>query len=331
MEKNQKSEYTNHLIKETSPYLLQHAHNPVNWYAWGEEAFTKATEEDKPIFLSIGYSTCHWCHVMAHESFEDDEVAEALNHDFVAIKVDKEERPDIDNVYMNVCQAMNGQGGWPLTVLMTPEQKPFFAGTYYPKRSIGHITGLMDILKIVSEKWSSDKEKLIANSEEIASLLDNQTDTRPENLSYTIVENAVKIFRQLHDTVNGGFSTMPKFPTPHNLLFLLRYYHTTKDKSILAMVEKTLTQMYRGGIYDHIGFGFSRYATDAQWLIPHFEKMLYDNALLLMTFTETFQITKDPFYKKIAEEIIVYVFRELTDTGRRILLRARCRQRRRRG
>ncbi len=313
MEKNQRFEHTNQLINETSPYLLQHAHNPVNWYAWGEEAFEKAKKEDKPVFLSIGYSTCHWCHVMAHESFEDEEVAEALNRDFIAIKVDKEERPDIDNVYMNICQAMNGQGGWPLTVFMTPEQNPFFAATYYPKRSTGQMAGLMDILKIVSEKWATEKEKLIANSEEIASLLNKQTDTQPGAISYTLVENAVMMFRQMYDTKNGGFSAMPKFPTPHNLIFLLRYYHATKDESILAMVEKTLTQMYRGGIYDHIGFGFSRYATDEQWLVPHFEKMLYDNALLLIAYTEAYQVTQDPLYKRIAEEIITYVFRELTD------------------
>lgn len=257
--------------------------------------------------------TCHWCHVMAHESFEDDEVAEILNKYFVSIKVDKEERSDIDAVYMTVCQALTQQGGWPLTIIMTPDKKPFFAGTYYPKNSRWHLPGLMDILYKIVERWQNDPKSLIASGEEITEYLNRNGDTSVGEVSKKIIKSAKKILAQNFDDENGGFSEKPKFPTPHNILFLLRYAHYEQDKDALAMAEKTLQQMYRGGIYDHIGFGFSRYSTDKIWLVPHFEKMLYDNALLIIAYAEAYQITKRELYKTVAEQIIQYIFREMTD------------------
>ena len=304
---------TNHLVHETSPYLLQHAENPVNWYAWGDEAFEKAKLENKPIFLSIGYSTCHWCHVMAHESFEDDEVASLLNNGFVSIKVDKEERPDIDSVYMSVCQAMTGSGGWPLTIVMTPDAKPFFSGTYFPKHSYPQTAGLIDILKLISDKWQNEREKLIASGNEIAQILSKETAHDENSFSDEITKNTAHLLRMMFDAQNGGFTQKPKFPTPQNILFLLRHYAFTNEEESLKMAEKTLIQMYRGGIWDHIGFGFSRYATDQRWLIPHFEKMLYDNALLLIAYAEAYQITKNPVYKTTAEQIFIYLQREMQD------------------
>jgi len=304
----------NGLIHEKSPYLLQHAYNPVNWYPWGSAAFEKAKAEDKPIFLSIGYSTCHWCHVMAHESFEDNEVADLLNKHFISIKVDREERPDIDAIYMATCQALTGQGGWPLTIFMTPEQKPFYAGTYYPKHSRYNLPGILDLLMTVSEKWSTNKKDLLISGEEISNILKQQnvSDKKGE-LSKNVIEKAAQSFKQTFDPQYGGFGTAPKFPTPHNLMFLMRYYAITKDAPILQIVEKTLIQMYKGGIFDHIGYGFSRYSTDKLWLVPHFEKMLYDNALLTMTYLEAFQITGKEIYKIVAEKIMEYVTRELTN------------------
>lgn len=303
--------------------MLQHAENPVDWFPWGEEAFAKAKEEDKPIFLSIGYSTCHWCHVMESESFEDEEVAAALNKDFVAIKVDKEERPDIDSIYMAVCQAFTGQGGWPLTILMTPEQKPFFAGTYFPKRRNPKygIQGILDLLEIVSEKWQTDKEQLIEIGEDITKKLKNaQANSKKETMeekeinpvsSKKVLKLANEIFKKTFDQEYGGFGSSPKFPTAHNLLFLLHYYSVEAEKEALEMAEKTLQQMYKGGIFDHIGYGFSRYATDEKWLIPHFEKMLYDNALLIMAYLEAFKLTGKTLYKMVAEKTMDYVEREL--------------------
>lgn len=304
---------TNHLVHETSPYLLQHAENPVNWYAWGDEAFEKAKLENKPIFLSIGYSTCHWCHVMAHESFEDDEVAGLLNSGFVSIKVDKEERPDIDSVYMSVCQAMTGGGGWPLTVIMTPDGKPFFSGTYFPKHSHPQIAGLVDILSLIAEKWENEREKLIDSGNEIARILAKPTEK--DDMMYT-KESAGATAAQLgsmFDAQNGGFTEKPKFPTPQNLLFLMRYAALSGKYDALAMAEKTLVQMYRGGIWDQIGFGFARYSTDERWLVPHFEKMLYDNALMLMAYAEAYQITKKPLYKTVGESIFTYLMRNMHD------------------
>ncbi len=304
----------NRLIDEKSPYLLQHAYNPVNWFPWGPEAFEKAKREDKPVFLSIGYSTCHWCHVMVHESFEDEEVAEALNQDFVCIKVDKEERPDVDAVYMAVCQAMTGSGGWPLTVLMTAEQKPFFAGTYFPKYSRYSMPGVLDLLSAVAEQWRGDRERLLGVGNQVLEAI-RERPGKPETQepSKEVVGEAVSIFLQSFDAKYGGFGHSPKFPTPHNLLFLLRCYHFDEDERPLSMVEKTLEQMYRGGICDHIGYGFSRYSTDEKWLVPHFEKMLYDNALLTVAYLEAFQVTGKDFYRTVSKQILEYVLREMTD------------------
>lgn len=308
-------EYTNQLIHEKSPYLLQHAHNPVDWYPWGEEAFGKAKKENKPIFLSIGYSTCHWCHVMAQESFESLQVAEILNRDYVCIKVDREERPDVDAVYMSVCMAFHGSGGWPLTVIMTPEQKPFWVGTYLPKTSqYGHL-GLMELLNSISQLWRTDKEKLMESGENaVRQLQQLETEKRPASkLTTEVFKRALGWFRQTYDTDWGGFGAAPKFPTPFNLLFLLRYSSAEHDEDALEMVRHTLDQMYRGGIYDHIGGGFSRYSTDKKWLIPHFEKTLYDNALLSQAYLKAYEKTDSPLYRRVAENVLRYVLGELTD------------------
>lgn len=309
------SRIPNKLIDEKSPYLLQHAYNPVKWYPWGEEAFTKAKEENKPIFLSIGYSTCHWCHVMAHESFEDEEVAAFLNESFVCIKVDKEERPDIDTVYMTICQATTGHGGWPLTILMTPYQKPFYAATYLPKHTQYGILGLMELLDQIAVKWSKNPTSMLRTGDQIAEIMKREFEASSDSAQVTreTVDLAVTQFSQNFDHDYGGFGNEPKFPTPHNLLFLLRYAQLEADETALFMVENTLMHMYRGGIYDHVGYGFSRYSTDARWLVPHFEKMLYDNALLAMTYTETYQYTKNPVYRTVAEQILEYIRREMTD------------------
>ncbi|MGB4461716.1 MAG: thioredoxin domain-containing protein [Tepidanaerobacteraceae bacterium] len=309
---NTKQRYTNKLISEKSPYLLQHAHNPVDWFPWGDEAFEKAKGEEKPIFLSIGYSTCHWCHVMARESFEDDEVAELLNKHFVSIKVDREERPDIDMIYMNACQAMTGQGGWPLTVVMTPDKKPFFAGTYFPKENRWGRPGLMDILKQLIEVWEKERDRIDAVGDKVTQVLQRQGQGAPGKLDESILEETFSEFSINFDAKYGGFGSAPKFPIPHNILFLLRYWHKTVESKALQMVEKTLESMARGGIFDHIGFGFHRYSTDGKWLVPHFEKMLYDNALLAYVYTEAYEATKKDFYKDIAEKIFSYVLRDMT-------------------
>lgn len=308
----------NRLIHEKSPYLLQHAHNPVDWHPWGEQAFRKAQEENKPIFLSIGYSTCHWCHVMERESFEDAEVAEALNTRFVAVKVDREERPDIDQVYMEVCQALTGQGGWPLTVLLTPEKTPFFAGTYFPKRSRGGRLGLLDLLERVGRGWESDSEAFRQAGREIAESLRARRTGRPEKataLDAGTLERAYQHFVATFDPDYGGFGPAPKFPLPHQLVFLLRHAHLTGERRAREMAEKTLDAMYRGGLWDHIGFGFARYSTDRQWLVPHFEKMLYDNALLALAYLEAYQMTRDRRWAQVAEEIFAYVLRDTTSPG----------------
>lgn len=302
----------NKLQSEKSPYLLQHKDNPVDWYPWNASAFKAAELEDKPIFLSIGYSTCHWCHVMAHESFEDTEVAEILK-DFVCIKVDREERPDIDAVYMDVCQALTGSGGWPLTILMTPKQKPFFAGTYFPKKSRYGQPGLIELLKQVKYLWDHDRKRLIDTGNQITNMLAKNKECGFIDPEKSILTEAYELLRKSFDPEFGGFGTAPKFPTPHNLLFLLRHYQCEKNPNALRMVEKTLDSMTRGGIFDQIGGGFSRYSTDEKWLIPHFEKMLYDNALLISTCLETYQITKKECYAGIARRTLDYVLRELTD------------------
>ena len=271
----------NHLINEKSPYLLQHAHNPVDWYPWGEEAFQKAAREDKPIFLSIGYSTCHWCHVMEYESFEDEDVAKILNEYFVSIKVDREERPDIDNIYMTVCQAMTGSGGWPLNLFLTPERKPFYAGTYFPKTERYGNPGFIAILKQISNLWKTNKESVLKSSEQVVKVLQPVSETATtETLTYDTLKRAYEQLMGNYDHIYGGFGTSPKFPTPHNYTFLLRWWRRSNDPTALEIVEKTLDRMGRGGIYDHLGGGVHRYSTDEYWLVPHFEKMLYDQALL---------------------------------------------------
>lgn len=303
----------NQLKDQKSPYLLQHAENPVNWYPWCNDAFETARKEDKPVFLSIGYSTCHWCHVMAHESFEDEETARVLNRSFVCIKVDREERPDIDAVYMSVCQAMTGSGGWPLTILMTPEQKPFYAGTYLPKHSrYGHL-GLMELLTQVEVLWNSQREKLYHTGEEILSWLQTQKESSQAEPSRELLHRAAAGLSKSFDPEWGGFGQAPKFPTPHNLTFLMQYAALEHDKRAMQMVERTLQCMAEGGIYDQIGGGFSRYSTDRQWLIPHFEKMLYDNALLIYAYAEAYQITKNTLFLSVIQETVSYVLRELTD------------------
>lgn len=311
----EESRKPNRLISEKSPYLLSHAHNPVDWYPWGEEAFSRAKAEDKPVFLSVGYSTCHWCHVMAHESFEDAFLAEILNRGFVAVKVDREERPDVDAVYMEVCQALTGSGGWPMTIIMTAEKKPFFAGTYLPKTSRRGLTGLAELLSVVAERWQTDRKELIDSSERITDFMRTR-----EGVSLGSVKSARELalaaraaFGHSFDRARGGFGSAPKFPMAHNLFFLLRYSALEKDDDALEMAERTLEQMYRGGIFDHIGGGFSRYSTDAKWLIPHFEKMLYDNALLAWVYTEAFVKTKRLLYRRIAEKTINYVLAELSE------------------
>lgn len=302
----------NHLKDQTSPYLLQHAENPVDWYPWGDEAFEKAKNENKPIFLSIGYSTCHWCHVMAHESFEAPEIAELLNRYFVSIKVDKEERPDIDSIYMSVCQAFTGNGGWPTSIFMTYDQKPFFAGTYFPKYSHYGMLGFAELLEVIHEKWDTDKADLINSAENIISHL-NKKSSFTDEADLNLIGTAVNQYKQSYDERFGGFGEAPKFPTPHNLLFLLTYYEKSNDKEALKIVENTLNKMYCGGIFDHIGYGFSRYSTDRYFLVPHFEKMLYDNALLIISYCKAFSVTKNSFYLEVAEKTASYILREMTD------------------
>lgn len=302
----------NHLQHEKSPYLLQHAENPVDWYPWGARAFEKAKQEDKPVFLSVGYSTCHWCHVMAHESFEDGRVAEFLNAHFISIKVDREERPDVDAVYMDFCQAMTGSGGWPLTILMTPEQRPFFAGTYLPRESRGGMIGLLDLLHTVAREWAHNRPALLAAGERVVQALDGRREPGPGEPSARMLRQAVSLFGQSYDARWGGFGGAPKFPVPHNLLFLLRYAERERDESCRRMAEHTLEHMAAGGLFDHVGGGFSRYSTDKKWLVPHFEKMLYDNALLAQAYLEAYEQTDRPLFRTAAERTLDYVLRELT-------------------
>lgn len=307
----QENNAPNRLINEKSPYLLQHAYNPVDWYPWCAQAFQKAGEEGKPVFLSIGYSTCHWCHVMERESFEDAAVAAALNRDFVAVKVDREERPDIDAVYMAACQAMTGSGGWPLTILMTPDQKPFYAGTYLPKYRKYGAVGLMELLPEAARLWKTDRERLLQAGDEMAAHLRQRSEARPVPPERRLIDAGLEQFRRSFDGAEGGFGPAPKFPTPHNLLFLLGRYAGEGDRTALEMAERTLTQMYRGGLFDHVGGGFSRYSTDARWLVPHFEKMLYDNALLAYAYLEAYRLAGKPLYRVAAERTLDYVLREL--------------------
>lgn len=298
---------SNRLKTEASPYLRMHSENPVDWYPWGAEALQKAKEEQKPLFLSIGYSACHWCHVIARESFEDREVAAFLREHFIAVKVDREERPDIDAVYLLACQAFTGSAGWPTTVLATPEGLPFFAATYLTREQ------LLATLRAVQLQWSSQREKLLAAAEQVAEHL--RYYARPQleepQAIKPLVDGMAEQYRSRYDFLCGGFGQAPKFPTPHALLFLLRYGASQNDPAAWQMAIHTLEQMARGGIYDQIGGGFCRYATDRQWLIPHFEKMLYDNALLLWVYAESWRLTGQPFFRRVAEETADYLLREL--------------------
>ncbi|MDD4355603.1 MAG: thioredoxin domain-containing protein, partial [Smithellaceae bacterium] len=303
----------NRLQNEKSPYLLQHAQNPVDWYPWGEEAFEKARREDKPVFLSIGYSTCHWCHVMERESFENEEIARLLNDSFVNIKVDREERPEIDAVYMKVCQVMTQSGGWPLTIMMTPDKQPFFAATYIPDVSRYGRVGLKEMIPAVKKLWQERRADLLSDASEITGALRQL----PVNVSRVpgadTLHRAYRSLLASFDRTYGGFGRAPKFPSPHNFFFLLRYWKRTGSEQTLQIVEHTLQNMRRGGIYDQLGFGFHRYATDERWIVPHFEKMLYDQALMALAFIELYQATGKKEYESSAREIFTYVLRDMTD------------------
>jgi uncharacterized protein YyaL (SSP411 family) len=303
----------NRLINEKSPYLQQHAHNPVDWYPWGNEAFQEAKRRDVPVFLSIGYSTCHWCHVMERESFEDEATAEALNAAFVCVKVDREERPDLDALYMSASQMLTGGGGWPLTIIMTPEKEPFWAGTYLPRTNGRGMLGLQELIPRVSKLWSSDRFRLVSDAASVIEALSQiPAAVNPTVLSKTTLNKAYRQLSVSYDKQNSGFGGAPKFPSPHHLMFLLRYHRRTRDPDAIRMVEKTLDAMMRGGIHDQIGGGFHRYSTDAQWLVPHFEKMLYDQAMLLLAYTEAYQATDKPMYASTARGITDFTLRNLT-------------------
>lgn len=312
MEKNAMTDYTNRLINEKSPYLLQHAHNPVDWYPWGEEAFQAARRDNKLIFLSIGYSTCHWCHVMERESFESPDVAKVLNRVFVCIKVDREERPDLDSTYMAVSQMMTGTGGWPLNVILTPDRIPVFAMTYIPRESRGGQMGIMELANQINELWTEGKEEVERRAAEILTSIRGLGSSGSRGkIDSAISETVFQQMRQMYDSVNGGFGNAPKFPSPHNLMFLLRYHFRRGNQEALDMVIKTLKSMRLGGIYDHIGSGFHRYSTDASWMLPHFEKMIYDQAYLLMAYTEAYGATGDHFFLQVVHELTDFLKSEM--------------------
>lgn len=303
----------NRLQQELSPYLRRHAENPVDWYPWGAEAFQKARAENKPVFLSIGYLSCHWCHVMEQESFADTAVADALRRDFVAVKVDREERPDVDEVYLRACMAVNGSAGWPLTLLLTPEGEPFFAASYLPKENRGRRLGLLPLLRAAAEKWRQDPESLRRAARELTAGLQSQSPAHASGVAETLPERAAAQLMAGFDAEYGGFGSAPKFPAAHNLLFLLRYAWEKNDREIRAAVDKTLQQMARGGIFDQIGGGFARYSTDREWLAPHFEKTLYDNALLALCYTEAFENGRLALYRSVAERTLDYCLLKLRD------------------
>ena len=305
----------NRLAKEKSPYLLQHAYNPVDWYAWGDEAFKAARERDVPIFLSIGYSTCHWCHVMERESFENDEVAAFLNERFVAIKVDREERPDVDAIYMTAVQAMTGSGGWPLNSWLTHDLKPFYGGTYFPPDDRFGRPGFMEVLHRIDAAWQGQREKIIASGTQIFNAINKAPATESTNPGPALLGEGEKQLRGSYDSAYGGFGRAPKFPRAHEISFLLRQHKRTPDPALLAMIEHTLKAMADGGMYDQLGGGFHRYSTDAKWLVPHFEKMLYDQAILAKACLEAYQVTKRPEYARVAREIFTYALRDLRDAG----------------
>ena len=308
--------HTNRLIHETSPYLLQHAHNPVDWYPWGEEALERAKREQKPILLSIGYSACHWCHVMERESFENEEIAAVMNELFINIKVDREERPDLDEIYMNAVQVMTRQGGWPMTVFLTPDLKPFYGGTYYPPTDRYGRPGFPKVMEAVAEAFKDKHTQVLEQADQLTAQLNqisNVVDPHEHELTEQLMQNAFQHYRSQFDSHHGGFGNAPKFPPSMGLPFLLRYWHHSGNANALEMVELTLEKMARGGMYDQLGGGFHRYSTDAHWLVPHFEKMLYDNAQLVVAYFEAFQATQKPFYRDIAVETLDYVLREMYD------------------
>jgi uncharacterized protein len=305
----------NRLAQETSPYLLQHKDNPVDWYPWGDEAFQKAKTEDKPVLLSVGYSACHWCHVMEHESFEHEPTAQMMNDWFVSIKVDREERPDVDDIYMQAVQSMTGHGGWPMTVFLTPEGRPFYGGTYYPLEPRYGMPSFRQILSAIHEAWVERREQVEAQAGSLTETLDRSIlgiGGSADDINTVLMDEAVNVISQQFDLSHGGFGSAPKFPQPMNLEFLLKAYARTGDPETLRMVTHTLEKMARGGIYDQLGGGFARYSVDAVWLVPHFEKMLYDNAQLSRVYLHAYQITGNPFFRKIAEEIYDYILREMT-------------------
>lgn len=304
----------NRLVNEISPYLLQHAENPVDWYPWGDEALTLARIEDKPILLSIGYSACHWCHVMAHESFENEEIAGFMNENFVNIKVDREERPDLDTVYMEAVQLITGSGGWPLTVFLTPEGKPFYGGTYFPPEDRLGLPGFSRVLRVVSDAYRNRRTEVEQATQQIIAALSPKTNmiSSPDLLTVDILNWSYSALKRAFDNTNGGFGSAPKFPQPLPLEFLLRQYYRTGYNDVLAIVTLTLEKMAKGGIYDQLGGGFHRYATDSRWLVPHFEKMLYDNALLSQLYLHAYIVTGRPMFRRIAEETIDYILREMT-------------------
>lgn len=304
----------NRLVYEKSLYLRQHAKNPVDWYPWGEEAFEKAKVEDKPIFLSIGYASCHWCHVMEEESFEDEQVAELLNRHFVSVKVDKEERPDVDHVHMNFCQAMTGSGGWPMTLILTPERKPFFAATYLPKETRGQQMGLLEVLARITALWQGERERVLASADfAVEAVLSVQQEKKEGVLDGEIFEKTFRSLESVYDENQGGFFRAPKFPLTHHLFFLLQYYKRTKEPKALEMLEKSLLGMYRGGLFDHVGGGFYRYAVEERWLIPHFEKMLYDNTLLARIYLYTYVFTGKELYRRIVERTLDFLQEQMWD------------------
>ena len=307
----------NRLGRERSPYLLQHAKNPVDWFAWSDEAFAKARADDKPIFLSIGYSTCHWCHVMEHESFESAAVAAVLNEHFVSIKVDREERPDVDRVYMTFVQATTGSGGWPMSVWLTPDLKPFYGGTYFPPSSQWGRPGFVDILQEIARVWRAERPKVMQSAEAMTTQLRTLEQPSPAGTvpGADALAQTVNQFREAFDSRHGGFGEAPKFPRPSELLFLLREHARTGDTSARDMVLRSLRSMALGGMRDHIGGGFHRYSVDGAWRVPHFEKMLYDQAQLVIAFAEAAQASGDPFYSEVAEDTLLYVMREMTDAG----------------
>ncbi len=304
----------NKLKNEKSPYLLEHSNNPVEWYPWGDEAFNKAKSDDKPIFLSIGYSTCHWCHVMENESFSDKDVAEKLNNTFVCIKVDREERPDIDNIYMTMSQMMTGSGGWPLNIILTPDKKPIFAFTYIPRNSRNNMIGIIDLCDNINYLWKNKRDELEENGNKVITALESHENIKYENkeINYEdIIQKTFKSLKNNYDNEYGGFGSSPKFPSFHHLIFLMNYYKKYDNREALNMVENTLRKMYLGGIYDHVGYGFHRYSTDSLWRIPHFEKMGYDQAMAIMAYTYAYYITGDNFYKNIVYQTFTFLKNEM--------------------